>query len=717
MLVSGYYDKTLMKEPKTGYTIFSMKPVGSELDFVNIYGTVNCKGITPPLYVSEFILLEGAIKSSDKGKYFEVKKILPEYKDRMSAVRFLASEYFGMTFEDAAELVLEFGTNIYQWISAPDAVQNISSAIPVSEKQAAVIVNAVANSLYWKKILDYGAKRGLAYDVVSRLMSEYGRKTMAVIRGSPYELEKYGVSFEACDAIAIENGASLYNRNRIMSLLKQVLITSETNGDIYMTDDELYERSKEKLMVISDTILPPALYKTSVKTNNELVVEADDPARIYRKITYNEEINTAKQLRRLHDSAKPLPYVPRIGEIAERICGVHLSDEQKAALGILKSKGVGILTGGPGTGKTTVMRVMIAAFKQMVPYGTIKLCAPSGRAARRLAESTGMEATTIHRMLEYIPGDNGASKHKDASDPVAANLIIVDEGSMIDQSLGSILLSAVKSGALVIISGDMDQIKSVGAGDFFGECIASGCIPVVKLKQVFRQNAGSSIIRNANAINSGSSRLVEADDFKVVKAEQLHITETVCTIAAKYHCKDDPFRLQILCPLNKGKGGIIEINNRMQAILNPRPRKSLLYGDKRFNTGDKVIFLKNRPDRGYSNGDLGIIEDIGSSEIRIDMNGTVIRLPRDSLDELQLAYAITVHRAQGSEFPNVIISLPKCGMLKRNILYTAVTRAKQSVTLVAAQGSIETAVNNSEEGKRKTTLAGRIKEEMIKNAG
>ena len=344
------------------------------------------------------------------------------------------------------------------------------------------------------------------------------------------------------------------------------------------------------------------------------------------------------------------------------------------------------------------MRVMIAAFKQMVPYGTIKLCAPSGRAARRLAESTGMEATTIHRMLEYIPGDNGASKHKDASDPVAANLIIVDEGSMIDQSLGSILLSAVKSGALVIISGDMDQIKSVGAGDFFGECIASECIPVVKLKQVFRQNAGSSIIRNANAINSGSSRLVEADDFKVVKAEQLHITETVCT-------------------LNKGKGGIIEINNRMQAILNPRPRMSLLYGDKRFNTGDKVIFLKNRPDRGYSNGDLGIIEDIGSSEIRIDMNGTVIRLPRDSLDELQLAYAITVHRAQGSEFPNVIISLPKCGMLKRNILYTAVTRAKQSITLVAAQGSIETAVNNSEEGKRKTTLAGRIKEEMIKNAG
>ena len=155
----------------------------------------------------------------------------------------------------------------------------------------------------------------------------------------------------------------------------------------------------------------------------------------------------------------------------------------------------------------------------------------------------------------------------------------------------------------------------------------------------------------------------------------------------------------------------------MQTILNPKPRKTLLYGEKRFNTGDKVIFLKNRPDRGYSNGDLGIIEDIGSSEIRIDMNGTVIHLPRDSLDELQLAYAITVHRAQGSEFPNVIISLPKCGMLKRNILYTAVTRAKQSVILISSQGSIETAVNNSEEGKRKTTLAGRIKEEMRTNAG
>lgn len=714
MLISGYYDKTLMKDPKTGYTIFSLKPVGNELDFVNIYGTVTCKGITPPLYVSEFIIMEGAVRNGDKGKYIEVKKILPEYNERMSAVRFLASDCFGLPFDDAAELVLGFGTNIYQWITAPDAIQSITAAIPVSEKQAAVIVNAAANSLYWKKMLDYGVKRGLGYDVISRLMSEHGRKTMTVIRESPYDLEKYGVSFEVCDAIAIESGGSLYNRNRIMSLLRQVLLSSENNGDIYMTDDELYERSKEKLMVLSDTILPPALYKSSVKTDSELVIESKDPARIYLKSTYNEEINTAKQLKRLRDTAKPLPFTQRIGEIAEKICRVQLSDEQKTALGILKSRGVGILTGGPGTGKTTVMRVLIAAFKQMVPYGVVKLCAPSGRAARRLAESTGMEATTIHRMLEYIPG---SSKHKDASDPVAANLIIVDEGSMIDQSLGSILLTAVKSGALVIISGDMDQIKSVGAGDFFGECIASGCIPVVKLKQVFRQNAGSSIIRNANAINSGISRLVENDDFKLVKAEQLHITETVCTIAARYHCKDDPFSLQILCPLNKGKGGIIEINNRLQTILNPKPQKTLLYGEKRFNTGDKVIFLKNRPDRGYSNGDLGIIEDIGSSEIRIDMNGTVIHLPRDSLDELQLAYAITVHRAQGSEFPNVIISLPKCGMLKRNILYTAVTRAKQSVILIASQGSIETAVNNSEEGKRKTTLAGRIKEEMRTNAG
>ena len=714
MLISGYYDKTLMKDPKTGYTIFSLKPVGNELDFVNIYGTVTCKGITPPLYISEFIIIEGAVRNGDKGKYIEVKKIMLEYNERMSAIRFLASDCFGLAFDDAAELVLEFGTNIYQWITAPDAIQSITAAIPVSEKQAAVIVNAAANSLYWKKMLDYGVKRGLGYDVISRLISEHGRKTMTVIRESPYDLEKYGVSFEVCDAIAIESGGSLYNRNRFISLLRQVLLSSENNGDIYMTDDELYERSKEKLMVLSDTILPPALYKSSVKTDSELVIESNDPARIYLKSTYNEERNTAKQLKRLRDTAKPLPFTQRIGVIAEKICRVQLSDEQKTALGILKSRGVGILTGGPGTGKTTVMRVLIAAFKQMVPYGVVKLCAPSGRAARRLAESTGMEATTIHRMLEYIPG---SSKHKDASDPVAANLIIVDEGSMIDQSLGSILLTAVKSGALVIISGDMDQIKSVGAGDFFGECIASGCIPVVKLKQVFRQNAGSSIIRNANAINSGISRLVENDDFKLVKAEQLHITETVCTIAARYHCKDDPFSLQILCPLNKGKGGIIEINNRLQTILNPKPRKTLLYGEKRFNTGDKVIFLKNRPDRGYSNGDLGIIEDIGSSEIRIDMNGTVIHLPRDSLDELQLAYAITVHRAQGSEFPNVIISLPKCGMLKRNILYTAVTRAKQSVILIASQGSIETAVNNSEEGKRKTTLAGRIKEEMKINAG
>ncbi|MBP3856924.1 MAG: AAA family ATPase [Ruminiclostridium sp.] len=717
MLISGYYEKTLIKDQKTGYTIFSLKPIGSTLDFINIYGNVTCKGITPPIYVSEYISMECVVKSSDRGKYLEVKKILSEYKTDTAAIRFLSSEYIGLSVEDAGSLIIEYGTDIYRWITSADSIIKVCSVIPVSQKQAAAIVNAVANSLYWKKILDYSIKRGIGYDALSRLVSEYGRGAIKKICSEPYELENYGVSFETCDAIAIENGGSLYNRNRIISLLKQVLTAAEKDGDIFLPYDELYSRSKEKLMVISDTILPPSLYKTSVRSNPYLVTDGTDDIRVYLSRAYNDEVNIAKQLMRLRNTAKPLPYTPRVGEIAERICGVRLSDEQKNAIGILKCRGIGIITGGPGTGKTTVMRVIIAAFKQMVPYGEIKLCAPSGRAARRLAESTGMEATTIHRLLDYIPGDNGESKHKDMSDPIPANLIIVDEGSMIDQSLASILLSAVKSGAFILISGDMDQIKSVGAGDFFGECISSGCLPVMQLKQVFRQNEGSSIIRNANAINTGNSRLVEADDFKIIKAEQLHITETVCTITSKLHCKQDPFRLQILCPMNKGKGGTIEINQRMQAILNPNPRNSIVYGENRFLTGDKVIFTKNRPNKGYSNGDLGIILEILGNEITIDMNGTIIHLPRDNLDELQLAYAITVHRAQGSEFQNVIISLPKSGMLKRNILYTAVTRAKQSVILIGSQGSIELAVSNSDEGKRRTTLARRIKEELNKNAG
>ena len=347
----------------------------------------------------------------------------------------------------------------------------------------------------------------------------------------------------------------------------------------------------------------------------------------------------------------------------------------------------------------------MAAFEKMIPNARILLCAPTGRAAQRLAESTGREAVTIHRLLEYRPYGEKLI-HKNIDNPLDADLLIVDEGSMLSCSLASVLLSAVRSGALVIIIGDINQLPSVEPGDVLHDLIFSGLAPVCQLREVHRQAAGSSIICNAELINDGFTELVEDDRFHIQYAgNQTGIADQIIEAVKALYNPKTPFATQVLAPVYRDDAGVGVLDKRLQDFLNPgRGEKEIRYGDRTFRCRDKVILLSNNYVQGYYNGD----SEIGNSCLTVQLANKQICLSHELMDDIDLAYCISVHRSQGSEFTNVIISLPNARNLVKNLLYTGITRAKERVVIVAQNGAVYTAIQNSSFGVRNSYLIPRM---------
>lgn len=711
-VIEGFYDKTIMKDEKNGFTIFSLIPETAEGIKLNKYGTVTCKGITPPYQKNEYIRVEGDFDEDIYGPFINITKISEACKNRASSIRYLASSLFGLTYEQASKVVDKYGIDIYAFAEREDAAAQLAQTLGMSERKALVIINSILNTRHWRELFEYGFDKNLSYNTISRIVEAYGGRAKTVLCSDPYEIGmKYGASFATCDAIAFDNGGHPINKKRICTVAKMLLNKYQNSGDVFTYQGDLLEGIKQQLSLKSSFVVPMVVISSALAGFKDICIERDSKNRIYLYENKFAEQNVAKQIKRLLDGAKPLPYTDDIVAYAEKECGVTLAPEQRESLGLLKQTGLAILTGGPGTGKTTTMKAIIAAYKKMNPTGCIKLCAPSGRAAQRMSESTGMEASTIHRLLEYKPFGAGGSSHKDAQDPIEAELIIVDEGSMVDLSIASMLLSAVKTGSLVLIAGDINQLQSVGCGDVLNDLIKSKVIPVVQLKKVYRQAADSPIISNAYAINNGISQLVEDEHFEIIECTAKNITDSICAIVQKYYKPDDPFYVQVLCPTHKGEGGVSKINKKLQEKLNPSKGKSLMYGGTEFRLNDKIIMLKNNPNMGYYNGDVGVVKEVGNSELVVEIQSSRIVLTKDLLDDIKLAYAMSIHKSQGSEFPITIVSLPTCGMLQRNLLYTGVTRGKETVIIVQEPGNIERSVMRCEVGKRNSMLAERIRNE------
>ena len=584
-------------------------------------------------------------------------------------------------------------------------------------------------------------KYGISTTLAARIYQHYGQSVYRVIEENPYQIADHvsGVGFKTADEIAARVGIHTDSDFRIRSGIFYTLLQSVNEGHIYLKQEVLLWRSGELLGVQIEHI---EKYLMDLAMEKKIVMkEADDGMRIYASHYYYMELNTARMLHDLNVRYEMADVVlkHRIHAIEENT-GLVLDEMQQTAVMEAARNGITILTGGPGTGKTTTINAMIHFFES--EGMDIFLAAPTGRAAKRMTEATGYEAQTIHRLLEVSgnpeeEGKNGFQRNEE--NPLEADAIIIDEMSMVDLPLMYALLGAIIPGTRVVLVGDGNQLPSVGPGSVLKDMIRSQCFLTVKLTKIFRQAGESDIVMNAHKINRGEDVILDnkSRDFFFLKRQDPNVIISILiTLIQKKlppYVNAKPYDIQVLTPMRKGLLGVERLNKILQEYLNPpaNGKKEKEIGDRLFREGDKVMQIKNNYqlewevstkygmtiDKGLGvfNGDMGIVRTINTYEETVTVEfdeHRQVKYPYTLLDELELAYAITIHKAQGSEYPAVVIPLlqgPR-QLYHRNLLYTAVTRARKCVTLVGSDTVFQEMIRNTNEQDRNTSLSERIRE-------
>jgi exodeoxyribonuclease V alpha subunit len=549
-----------------------------------------------------------------------------------------------------------------------------------------------------------------------KIYKTYGRGALQVVKENPYRLTEdiWGIGFRIADRIAVSVGLPTHDPGRIRAGLLFVLNEAVTSGHCYLERQELFEKSRSLLD------LPVAMIEARVLelVGDEKIVVAD--GRVYLSFLYHAERGVANSLLRIGDGLPPWGKLNPVDELRKirQVVGFELAPEQSAALGVALENRLVVLTGGPGTGKSTILKAMILMLEKKGVR--IALAAPTGRAAKRLGEATGREASTIHRLLGFTAFGGGFSH--DSDKPLAADLVVVDEVSMLDIVLANALLRAIPAGGALLLVGDGDQLPSVGPGNFLRDLVACGLIRTVRLTRIFRQDEGSLISINAALINSGKSFDLLPDykgdkDFYFIARETPEEIErevvSLCAgrLAEKYGF-DSKRDIQVLTPMHKGLIGVENLNRRLQDAINGPGGRVLGNGPARFRLGDKVMQLRNNYEKEVFNGDMGFVTDIDDDEqiVTVAVDGRSIRYEAAEINELQLAYAVTIHKSQGSEFPCVILPIHTVHypLLQRNLLYTGITRGRKLVVVVGSPKALTIAIGNNRVRQRNSGLRERL---------
>ena len=659
----------------------------------------------------------------------------------MAIERYLGSGAIkGIGVALAARIVRRFKDDTFRIIEEePERLAEIKG---ISEKKAREISAQVEEKRDMRKAMIFLQKYGISTALGVKIYKEYGQNLYQIIQENPYKMadDIDGVGFRIADEIASKVGIHTDSDFRIKSGILYSLLQASQEGHVYLPREILFQRAGELLGIAPD-LMDKHLMDMAVDRKVILKEEAGKVL-VYSASYYYLELNTAKMLHDLNISSvvSEEKILSRISTI-EKENETELDEMQKSAVTEAVRNGLLIITGGPGTGKTTTINALIDYFE--TEGLMISLAAPTGRAAKRMTEATGYEAQTIHRLLEL----SGAMEEmagrvqfeRNAQNPLEADVIIIDEMSMVDIHLIYALLSAITVGTRLILVGDVNQLPSVGPGSVLKDVIDSGCFPVVRLTKIFRQASESDIVVNAHKINQGEKVVLDnksMDFFFLQRNDANVIISVVLTLIQKKLPKfvdASMFDIQVMTPMRKGLLGVDRLNGILQQYLNP-PEKSKNereHGDGLFREGDKVMQIKNNyqiqwekrgrygipieKGDGVFNGDMGIVREINTFSELLTVEYDECRFVEYSfkqLDELELAYAITIHKAQGSEYPAVVIPLlngPRM-LMNRNLLYTAVTRARKCVTLVGSPNTFYQMVENEFEQKRYTTLQERIKE-------
>lgn len=736
--VSGYIDHIIFRNEENGYTVLSLKGVKDEEE-------LTCVGTFPVITQGASIEAQGNYtRHPVYGKQFQITEFaekMPE--DALAMERYLGSGAIkGIGAALAGRIVRRFGADTLRIVEEePERLAEIKG---ISEKKAREIAAQIEEKADMRKAMMFLQKYGISLNLGAKIYQKYGDSVYGVLQENPYRLadDISGVGFRIADEIAGRIGIHMDSDYRIRSGMMYTLQQATGEGHVYLPKEELFHRASE-LLGVDESYMEKHLMDLSMD-RKVVQKEENGSVLVYPSRYYYLELNTARMLKELNvlcpEDEKMVQR--RIAQI-EKETGTVLDEMQKKAVTEAASHGLFILTGGPGTGKTTTINAIIRFFEG--EGVELRLAAPTGRAAKRMTEATGYEAQTIHRLLELsgLPeegrDDRDVHFERNSENPLEADVIIIDEMSMVDIHLMHSLLLAVTAGTRLILVGDENQLPSVGPGNVLRDIIRSGIFPVVELKKIFRQASESDIVVNAHKINRGEQVVLDnkSRDFFFLKRQNADviIRVLIALIQEKLppYVEAKPFDIQVLTPMRKGLLGVERLNQILQRYLNPPDpsKKEKEYGQGLFREGDKIMQVKNNyqleweirgkygipVDKGVGvfNGDTGILKSINefaeTAEVEFE-DGRWAEYSFKQMEELELAYAVTIHKSQGSEYPAVVMPLlsgPRM-LLNRNLLYTAVTRARKCVTIVGSEETFREMIRNEKQQMRYSSLDIRLRE-------
>lgn len=736
--VTGYIDHVIFRNEDNGYTVMVLKGMEEERE-------LTCVGTFPAITQGAAIEASGNYTTHPVyGKQFQIASYVEKMpEDALAMERYLGSGAIkGIGAALAARIVRRFGDDTMRIVEEePERLAEIKG---ISEKKAMEIAEQMTEKADMRRAMIFLQKYGISLNLGAKIYQKYGQTVYGVLQENPYRLAEdiSGVGFRIADEIASRIGIHTDSDYRIRSGMLYTLLQASGEGHIYLPKEELFSRASGLLGVDSSYM---EKHLMDMVVDRKLILkETEDGAVVYPTRYYYFELNSARMLCELNilcpeDEEMMEKRINRI----EKETGTRLDEMQKQAVAAAASHGLFILTGGPGTGKTTTINAIIRYFEE--EGAELRLAAPTGRAAKRMTEATGYEAQTIHRLLELngMPEEEqeGRAVHFDrnSENPLEADVIIIDEMSMVDIALMHSLLLAVTAGTRLILVGDENQLPSVGPGNVLRDIIRSGCFPVVELKKIFRQASESDIVVNAHKINRGEQVTInnKSRDFFFLKRydADIIIRVVIALIQEKLprYVDAKPYEIQVLTPMRKGLLGVERLNQILQRYLNPpdEKKKEKEIGQRLFREGDKVMQVKNNyqleweilgrykipVDKGVGvfNGDTGIMTEINefaeTATVEFE-DGRQAEYSFKQFEELELAYAVTIHKSQGSEYPAVILPIlsgPRM-LMNRNLLYTAVTRARKCVTVVGSETTFAEMIRNEKQQQRYSSLDRRIRE-------
>ena len=729
--LAGYVEHIIYRNADNGYTV---------LNLVSGEEEITCVGIFSAIAEGENIEASGDYTDHPTyGKQFKVESFEEKAPEDEEAIeRYLGSGAIrGIGLALAARIVRRFKADTFRIIE--EEPERLAEVKGISERKAMEIADQVNEKRDLRQAMIFLQQYGITMNLAVKVYQQYGQEVYGIIRENPYRLadDIEGVGFRTADEIAVRVGIRMDSDFRIRSGILYVLLQASTEGHTYLPEEELTRRTGQLLEVGEEQI--EKQYMDLAIERKIIMKQGANQTQIYAASFYYMEANTATMLKQLNVSydVPDLEIEERVRRI-EKQTGMELDEHQMTAVKEAVRNGLLIITGGPGTGKTTTINTIIKYFE--MEGLDIFLAAPTGRAAKRMSETTGFEARTIHRMLELNGGVDGAAGfERNEQNPLETDVVIIDEMSMVDISLMHALLKAVAVGTRLILVGDVNQLPSVGPGSVLRDIIRSHECNVVMLTKIFRQASTSDIIVNAHKINQGEEVTLDnkSMDFFFLKRYDADVIISVVLQLIKQKLPKfvdaTPYDIQVLTPMRKGLLGVERLNGILQRYLNPpSPQKrEKEHGDILFREGDKIMQTRNNyqleweirtkyglsvdKGTGVFNGDMGIVREINdfAETMTVEFDeGRMVEYPYKLLDELELAYAITIHKSQGSEYPAVVIPLlsgPSM-LMNRNLLYTAVTRARKCVTLVGNEVTFAQMVQNTSQQKRYSGLCDRLKE-------